>query len=290
MDEIGLAKIFLNAKKIPIGDTFGIILPVDNETVVNMNSKYGLRAIQKKIFKMADIENCSFNCMLAENNPGEFDVEFRSTPIYGNFNVQELAILYGGGGHYGASGCHLSTKDGFNRENIISMITQKANEMYSEQGTNLEPIKLSEYDELLAKIFEKTNKLSKGITPEVLSTVNELRNNGANYDYLLKNFRTFEEFMLQNEILSRVQITNSQTKKTIANVFLSPQDMDLLKKQYNVTEEQVLNVISVFANIDIESASISLPNGKKSQIDKNGTVSLLTDISNSIETSIEETP
>lgn len=277
MDEIGLAQVFLNAQRIQIGDTFGIVLPVDNKTVVDMNSKYGLRAIQKKIFKMEDIKNCSFNCMMAENSPGEFDLEFRSTPIYGNFNVHELAVIYGGGGHYGASGCHLSKKDGYNQDNIISMISKRTNEMYSEQGTNLEVIKQTENDELLAKIFERTNKLSKGITPKVLSVVSELRTNGANYEYLLKNFRTFEEFMLQNEILSRVKISNPQIKRPIANVSLSPQDMELLVRQYNVTENQVLNTISIFTNIDIESASISVPSGKKSQIDKKGNILLQTD-------------
>ena len=277
MDEIGLAQVFLNAQRIQIGDTFGIVLPVDNKTVVDMNSKYGLRAIQKKIFKMADIKNCSFNCMMAENSPGEFDLEFRSTPIYGNFNVHELAVLYGGGGHYGASGCHLSKNDDYNQDNIISMISERTNEMYSEQGRNLETIKQTENDELLAKIFERTDKLSKGITPKVLSVVSKLRDNGANYDYLLKNFRTFEEFMLQNEMLSRVKISNPQNKRPIANISLSPQDMELLVKQYNVTEDQVLNTISVFTNIDIESASISMTSGKKSQIDKKGNILLQTD-------------
>ena len=76
-DEVGMAKVLLNSKKINIGDTFGIILPIDNTTVTSMNSQYGLRAIQKKIFKMSDITNCSFNCMFAENTPGEFDLEFR---------------------------------------------------------------------------------------------------------------------------------------------------------------------------------------------------------------------
>lgn len=207
----------------------------------------------------------------------KFDLEFRSTPIYGNFNVHKLAVLYGGGGHYGASGCHLSKNDGYNQDNLISMISERTNEMYSEQGTNLETIKQTENDELLAKIFEKTDKLSKGITPKVLSVVSKLRANGANYDYLLKNFRTFEEFMLQNEILSRVKISNPQSKRPIANVSLSPQDMELLVRQYNVTEDQVLNTISVFTNIDIESASISVPSGKKSQIDKKGNILLQTD-------------
>ena len=277
MDEIGLAQIFLNAERIKIGDTFGIVLFVDNNTVVGTNSKYGLRAIQKKIFKMADIENCSFNCMIAENSPGEFDLEFRSTPIYGNFNVHQLAAIYGGGGHLGASGCHLSKSDGYNQENIISMIRARTNELYSKKGTDLEPIEQGKKDKLLAIIFERTDKLSRGITPEILSEVSELRANGANYDYLLKKFRTFEEFMMQNEILSRVKIKRQQSRRPIAQVSLSQQDMEYLLRRYNVTEEQILDTITAFKDIDIERASITVPSGKKAQIDKKGNILLQTD-------------
>lgn len=274
MDEIQLAKVFKNAKKIRIGDTFGIMLPVDYETADEMDQKYGIKNIQKKIFKMENIENCSFCCIFAENKPGEFDLEFRSTAICGNFYVKGLACLYGGNGHPCASGCHLSGNDGYDKQKIFDEISNKAIEMFSEQGKNIKEITLSKHDESLAQIFEKTDKLSKGVTPKTLSKLSKLIEKGVNYEYLLKSFKTFEEFMLQNELLSRVQISDSQSKKPNANIFLSPEDVKFLMDKYNVTEEQILNVISIFANIDIESASIVLPNGKKSQINNQGEISL----------------
>lgn len=273
-DEVGLAKVLLNSKKIDIGDTFGIVLPIDNKTVSSMNSQYGLRAIQKKIFKMSDITNCSFNCMFAENTPGEYDLEFRSSSVYGNFDVQKLATMYGGGGHYNASGCHLSQKNGYNVQAISTAINQYVSDMYSEQATGLEDITLTDTDKELASILDETDRLTKGVTPEILSKVDDLKKHGANYDYTFKTFKTFERFMLENEILSRVPNTALGKKNPSVDITLSPQDVDTLCQRYNVSEDEILSVIGTFSNINIQSATISLPNGRKTTIDRNGNISV----------------
>ncbi len=272
-DEVGMSKILLNSQKIDIGDTFGIVLPVSNETVTSMNSQYGLRAIQKKIFKMSDITNCSFNCMFAENTSGEFDLEFRSSSVYGNFDVQQLATMYGGGGHHNASGCHLSQKNGYNEEVISSAITKYVSDMYAEQATGLEPITLTEEDKELATILDRTERLTKGVDTSVLSKVDELRQNGANYDYTFKTFKTFERFMLENEILSRIPDSICNQRQPIVNISLSPQEIEELTQRYNVGEDELLGLIDTFSNINIQSASISLPNGRKATIDRNGNIS-----------------
>lgn len=272
-DEVGMSKILLNSQRVDIGDTFGIVLPVSNETVNSMNSQYGLRAIQKKIFKMSDITNCSFNCMFAENTSGEFDLEFRSSSVYGNFDVQQLATMYGGGGHHNASGCHLSQKNGYNEEVITSAIIKYVSDMYAEQATGLEPITLTEEDKKMATILDRTERLTKGVDTSVLLEVDELRQNGANYDYTFKKFKTFERFMLENEILSRIPDSICNQRQPIVNISLSPQDIEALTQRYNVGEEELLGLIDTFSNINIQSASISLPNGRKATIDRNGNIS-----------------
>lgn len=327
-NEVGLAKVLLNSQKIAIGDTLGIVLPIDNKTVTSMNSQYGLRAIQKKIFKMSDITNCSFNCILAENTSGEFDLEFRSSSVYGNFDVQKLATMFGGGGHYNASGCHLgkestrdvkaifdmiesksemffkqaaglsntdgmymislpdideSTNEGwesildengnYDGQAIFNAIIQSVSDMYSEQATNLETITLSDTDKELASILDETDRLTKGVTLEILSKVDALRKQGANYDYTFKTFKTFERFMLENEILSRVPNTKLSEKLPTVDIALSLQDVDTLCQRYHVSESEILSVIDIFSNINIQSASISLPNGKKTTIDRKGNIS-----------------
>jgi len=271
-DEVGMSKIFLDSQRVDIGHTFGIILPVDNKTITSMNSQYGLRSIQKKIFKMSDITNCSFNCMFAENVPGEFDLEFRSSSVYGNFDVQQLAIMYGGGGHYNASGCHLSQKNGYNSEVILSAINQHVLDMYAEQATGLEAITLTDTDKELATILDETDRLTKGVSTSILDKVDELKRNGANYDYTFKTFKTFERFMLENEILSRIPSSVCSQRQPVVNISLSTQDINSLSQKYNVGEDELLGLIDIFLNINIQSASISLPNGRKTTIDRNGNI------------------
>ena len=271
-DEVGIAKLLLTSEKFDISDTFGIILPVDNKDVNSINLHYGLRAIQKKIFKMSDITNCSFNCVFAENTPGEFDLEFRSSSIYGNFDVQKLATTYGGGGHYNASGCHLSQKKGYNIESIYSTIHEYVSDNFLNQSSSLGDLTLSDTDKKLASILDETSRLTKNVTTEILSKVDTLRNQGANYDYIFKTFKTFEAFMLENEILSRVPDIALTKRNPYVNINLSQKDVDNLCQTYNVTEDDLLNAINVFSGINIQSASISLPNGRKISIDSNGDI------------------
>lgn len=271
-EEVGLAKSFLSSKRIQIGNTFGIMLPINNKTIKNLSNEYSIRNIQKKIFKMSDITNCSFNCICAENRPNEFDLEFRSTPIYGNFNVQQLATMYGGGGHYYASGCHISEENEENRKNIALTIKQEVIDKYSEQAMESKEIDLTEEDKQLLEILERTNRLQKGVTPQILAQVDNLYKKGANYDYTFKTFKSYKRFMLENELISRIQSRDYKQKKPIVKIFISLQDIDMLTKKYNISEDEILDTISAFSDIDIESASIILQNGKKSSIDKDGNI------------------
>ncbi len=269
MEEVGLAKILLKTQTFQIGDTFGMILPVNNSKVYQLNKEYGIRNPQKKIFKMSDIEKCSFNCILSENVPNRYEAEFRSTSMYGNFNVFELASQFGGGGHYNASGCS------FNQSNLgqlMTIIKDQTTKMYSEQGENIPEIERSRYDEELSSIFTKTNRLTKNVTPEILTQVDKMIKNGANYEYTYKKMKSFKTFMLENEILSRIS-NNKLTERTPSiNIYLSQEQLAALMKRYEVKEDDILNVISVFENIDVRKASIILPDGRKSQISADGKI------------------
>ena len=272
-NEVGMAKILLNSQKVNIGDTFGIILPVNNEIVNSMNSEFGLRSIQKKIFKMADINNCSFNCIFAENSAGEFDLEFRSSSIYGDFDVYDLAAINGGGGHHNASGCHLSKKNGYNGDTIFAYISKYLSDKYLDQATGLKPITLTEKDKELTTILNKTKRLTKGVDASVLSKIDNLRNSGANYDYTFINFKTYERFMLENEILSRIPSNIYMQKQPNVNINLNRENLNMLLEKYNVSEDEILSLIDMFSCINIKTATITLPDGKKRSISNNGDIS-----------------
>jgi nanoRNase/pAp phosphatase (c-di-AMP/oligoRNAs hydrolase) len=285
-EKVGTAKLLLTCEKIQIGDTFGVIAVADHTSINNLFSQYRLRNAQKRIFEMSDITDCSFNCIAAENTPGKFDLEFRSSQTCGNFNVLQLATNHGGGGHFNASGCTLTNEDitAFSArhskasectsiyEHITALIRNETSTMYSEQGTNLEKITLTKTDEELAQILNQTDRLTKNVTPELLKQVQELISNGANYIYAYKKFKTYERFMLENELLSRIPESTYSQKFPIVSIYLSKQDIEDLSQKYSINENDILETISMFSTIDVKFATISLAGGKKVQIDRNGNI------------------
>ena len=276
-EEVGIAQTLLKTKTLPIGDTFGMILSMDNSEVDELSRNFGVRSPQKKIFKMSDIKNCSFMCMLSENTPGEYNVELRSTPVYGNFNVLQLATSHGGGGHYNASGYTIRVEDGYSKTRLEESLQQESSGLYSSQATDLPQITLSEQDEELLQILDSTKRLTEGVTPEILARVDSLIKTGANYDYTFKTFKSFEKFMLKNEILSQIPARIYSQREPRVDISLSLQDINTLTKRYNINETEILSMIDIFSSINIASASITLPNGRKTSINRNGIIT--TDIS-----------
>lgn len=268
-DEVGIATTLLKTRTFQIGDTFGMILGMDNREVKELDSKYRVRNPQKKIFKMSDIKDCSFMCMYTENFPGEYNAEFRSTTVCGNFNVLELATSHGGGGHYNASGCSIKSKD---RTKIENDIKSQALKLYEGQAVDIPEVILNEQDMRLSQILDDTCRLTKGVTPEIISEVDFLVKAGANYDYVFKVFKSFKQFMLENEILSRVPYSVYSQRTPFVSVALSRKDIDLLTRRYDVSEDEILSSISAFSNVDIKSAQISLPNGRKVIMNSNGDI------------------
>lgn len=270
-DEVGLAKLLLRTKKVKIGDSFGLVLSINKDSVQNLLSHYGIRNPQKKIFKMADIEGCCLTCMVAENKKNSYSFELRNSSTYGNLNVFDLALSYKGGGHFGASGFTL-TSDSLSLEKATSEVIHKAQSMYSKDSGFTNIPQESEVNKTLATIFSSTQRLSHNVTPDVLKEVSSLINNGADYDYYMHSFRTYTEFMLQNELLSKIPDFKLNDKFPSIRIKLSERDVIFLSKKYNVSDEQILGSITAFSNINIKNASIYLPDGRGTTIDKNGNI------------------
>lgn len=289
-EEVGIARTLLKVRTFKIGETFGMILPVDNKETNNLSRTYGIRNLQKKIFKMADIRNCSFMCMLAENTPNKYDVEFRSAKTCGNFDVSILGPKHNGGGHEHASGGFINIEEGETQRSIEEQLKQEAIQLYSQKGQEVQRINISNEDKELSRILNRTKRFTKGITPEILMKAQTLVENGANYEYIFKTAgitpkelmeedkpnhmikieRNLKTFRIQNEILSRIPYSVYSQRNPSVNIKLSGQDIEILTKKYKVTQEEILSAITVFSNINIESATITLPDGKSVHIDKNG--------------------
>lgn len=272
--EVGIAKALLKAQKFAIGNTFGLILSLDNQEVNSLSTNFFIRSPQKKIFKMNNIENCSFTCMFAENEPKKFDTEFRSSSIYGNFDVLKLATMHNGGGHHNAAGCLIEAAPLQTKENIEDKFKLEALELYSDTTPQISNVEPNKQDQELAQIMETTKRFTTKTSLELFEKVNELIKAGANYSYVFKKFKSFEKFMLQNEILSRIPFGIFEQQKPVVYLNIAPQDFDDLIKKYSITYEDILSSIDVFSDIDVASATISLPSGKKSSIDSNGVIKM----------------
>lgn len=274
-DEVAIAKVLLRTKKVQIGDSFGLVLSISNDSAQNLLSRYGIRNPQKKIFKMADIEGCCLTCMVAENEKNSYAFELRNSSTYGNLNVFDLASQYKGGGHFGASGFTL-TSDSLSLEDATSEVIHTAQDMYSKDSGFTDLPQKSEVNKTLANIFLKTQKLSHNITPAILKEVSGLIEDGADYDYYMYSFRTYTEFMLQNELLSKIPDFKLNDRFPSIRIKLSERDVSFLTKKYNVSDEQILGGITAFSNINIKNASIYLPDGRGTTIDRNGNIKRVT--------------
>jgi len=273
IEEVGIAKLILNAKIFPISNMFGMIITLSNKKVNEFYKKYRIKLPQKKIFKLSDIENCSFTCISAENSLGKFYLEFRSSSLYGNYDVLSLATKYNGGGHYSASGCCLDEKDGYSNDSIPLEIMSQVKKMYDNYSQD-NVSEVNEFDKKLKLIFEYTDMLTKNITPEILLQVDHLIKKGANYDFLFSEIKPFNLFMLEKEVLSSVSDNYLDNKLSKLELFFTEKEVEFFKQKYGVDDIDILNAVSAFLNMDINEVSITLFNGNKSVINTNGEIEI----------------
>ena len=164
--------------------------------------------------------------------------------------------------------------NGLTTDEITSTIQKQACSLYSEQSPSTTHIKMSEQDLELRSILNQTQKLTQNVTPEILTRIDELIENGANYDYVFSDDKPFYKFMLEQEILSRVPSETLSFKNPYVNIFLSYEDVQYLQKRYRVKNDEILETIHVFSKIYVKNASIRLYNGQRARIDENGTVEI----------------
>ena len=270
--EVALARLLIRTKKVPIGDYFGLILGVRNDEVKELYKKFGLRNPQKRIFKARNVEDSAFVAFFAENEPGLYAAEFRSSNVYGNFDVLSLATRFGGGGHPNASGCFLRDDDGYFYDNIIEMLEDEIAERYIPQADSIKPVEINEADKELRRILAETDDFTQGMTKEVVDRIKGTIQNGANFEYIRKGYISFENFMLRNEILSIVPDEVALSKGADVEINLASNQIEFLREKYKIPEESILDAISGFTGTDINSAIIKLPNGRCSRMDKDGNI------------------
>lgn len=164
--------------------------------------------------------------------------------------------------------------NGLTTDEITSTIQEQACLLYSEKSPSTTHIRMSQQDLELRSILNQTKKLTQNVTPEILTRIDELIKNGANYDYVFSDDKPLYKFMLEQEILSRIPNETLSFKHPFVNIFLSYEDVQYLQKRYRVKTDEILEAIHVFSGIYVKNASIRLYNGQRARIDENGTVEI----------------
>lgn len=259
-EEVGIARNLLNTEIINLGSTFGMILAIDYSQSQKIWRTYGIKMFEKRIYRMSAVENCAFSCIIAENTPGELTVSFRGNKVFGNFNVLKIAQFFNGSGHKDAAGCKIKGK---NISEAKKQIKRRVLMLHSTMPVYLKPKK----NQQLLEILAKTKHFTQNVTPEILLAVERLNVSPATYEYTFDRHRSFSKFMIQNELLNRVDFNKK-------DIVIKPKASDIkkLKQKYGVQERDILDAIDIFTNMDINSATVLLPTGNGVTINREGTI------------------
>ena len=263
--EIGIAEALKNVKKIPLGNLFCLVLYLDYEKAKFYKENYDVKNLHKKINKLNNIENCPICMIIAENEPGEFDIRIRSNETYGNYSCHEIAEKYNGGGNYFAAGCHLSTNEGFDGERTVKMLLKDIFEKFETESTEKEPIVLNNADKELKQLMYETKHLTNGVNQDVINRLEKLKSSDAHFEYVMNGFQSFEQFMLKNEILTKIPLSSCEGKFPSVKLELNEAETTALKEKYNIQDEDILKTIFSFRNIKMHSIEIVLPNGESNK-------------------------
>lgn len=266
--EVGLAKALLHTKRIKVGKTYLNYYGLDNKTVKSLEEQYQIRYLDKKVFRLMNIENTSLAVAIVENIPNNFFCEFRSAKDLGNVDVFYIAASMGGGGHYNASGCTINNNNGIN-ENSRDVLT-KLTDSALPNLVGISNPKDTKYDIQLKQILDSMDRFNQNLTQENFERIEELIFLGAKYESDYEEKISFETFMIRNSILA--QIPKEQLKNRRVNFKLTQEFLEKMKHEYGASAEDVLSEIQLFKELDVDYVSMMTPDGKSSSIDSKANI------------------
>ena len=110
-------------------------------------------------------------------------------------------------------------------------------------------------DKRLKELLKSTNYLSKGIKPEDLRKIASLISAGANYSAVYGNKIPLNLFLMrENELTKRIKPLDDE----FAEIFIPNEEYNIISARYGVTDKDILSCITLFNDIDILRAKISI--------------------------------
>lgn len=269
--QVGLAKALLHTKQIKLKNTYLNYLGLDNKTAKELEEKYSIRDIGKKVFRLMEVENTSMAVAIVESMPGQYFCEFRSSQDLGNVDVFSVASSMGGGGHYNASGC---TVYGPSLDKVSRMVLTKVTNAGLPSLVGIKPQELSSTEIELGEVLDSMDRFNKNLNPEKFARIQELVNNGARYQSVYDDKMSFKKYMLRNELLS--QVPDEQTEQSAISINLNKSFLDRMQSEYGASADEVLDEIELFKELKVDFVSIKAPEGKGRTMDSNGNIKSFT--------------
>lgn len=264
--EVGLAKAFLGTSRIKVGDTYINYLGLEADTIKELENKYRVRDIQKKIFKLGNIEDTSINVVVAENNPNTFDCEFRSIAFCGDIDVFSIATQNGGGGHHNASGCSIKSNNGL--QSVSRKLLEDITSSSLEQLHDFKPQPVTPDDKKLSDFLSSIDYFKRNPKVADIAKLQELLDGDVNYARTYENLIPFKKFMLRNEVLAHIpeeQLDSKNISLDFNKAFLGQ-----MQEKYGASIEDLLDATDVFKELAVDSTTISVEDGEKIVLDKFG--------------------
>ena len=137
---------------------------------------------------------------------------------------------------------------------LINRILEEAKDQ-SKNATQRVDFFHDDSDKKLKEILTTTNYFSRNVTTEDLRRAAESIRKGANYSVVYNKKIPLNLFLLREEELVRKSVI---TDEESASIFLSNSELNMLKARYGVSDDDILSCISLFDDVDVLGAEISI--------------------------------
>lgn len=218
----------------------------------------GIDDFESYIRKLGKIDGIDLAFAVVENDSkSNCKIYFMSTTKKDESNIELEDISSKFGLVKGSSTwaeCVYTLGRGRSLANLMNRILEEIKEQ-EKKTTSAVDFSSSVSDQRLKEIIGSTNCFSRNVTPNDLRKAAICIENGADNSLLYNDKLPLNLFLLrEEELIKRATISDDGT----AQISLSKEELDLIKARYGVSEDEILSCISLFDNVDVAEAKISI--------------------------------
>lgn len=241
-----------------------IYVTLDKETRKKLEDA-GITDLKQYVQKLQEIEDADIAFTVVEKQPEKgkghaFDIFFMKADSREQIDLEELASKFGIiRGTKNFAECEYSIPRNRGVSNLIVQVLDEIREQYEKNTQRVQSTEETNHDRVLNGILERTVGLSQNVASEDFRKVANLIREGADYSRIYRDSIPLRIFLLREGLIrsANLQITEDNN----AEISLTKKDVDRIKARYAVTDEEILECISIFADTTAERADIRIASG-----------------------------